>query len=129
MLESSPVPLPIQSVRRLVLILLMIMLPWHASASLVGTGSHDLNGAVLHAVEHDLRIAHHHHDDGTMHYGESDASQEHLADNMCSAAVMLLQTSAFTCLSLASIAPPAFSLPFLSSPDSEGLRRPPRTSA
>ena len=116
--------------RRFVLILLMIMLPWQALAATVDTFVHESGDIVMHIAEHEFGIAHHHHDDGSSHHDNSDASREHVCDHAgCSGVAVLADLSLDVSFFPASVAPPEFSSPLLAGPDLAGLRRPPRTLA
>lgn len=117
-------------VRRLLLILLMIILPWQAIASTLSSLTHESDNIVMHMAEHDLGIAHHHHDDGSFHHDNSETSREHLSEHVCCpGAAMLVSLSIDVSVIFASLAPPEFSPPFLAGPVLEGLRRPPRALA
>jgi hypothetical protein len=116
-------------VRRFVFILLMLMLPWQAIASTIGALAHESEAAnvIVHIGDHELGVTHHHHDDGSISYDDTDASQQHLSNYAGTNGAALLTSLSFgLALPVASIAPPEFSPPFLSGPFLEGLRRPPR---
>ena len=116
--------------RRFVLILLMIMLPWQAFAATVNTFMHESDNIVMHIAEHELGISHHHHDDGSSHHDNSEASSEHGSDHTgCSGVAVLADLSMDVSFFPASVAPPEFSSLLLAGPDLAGLRRPPRTLA
>jgi ABC-type nickel/cobalt efflux system permease component RcnA len=117
-------------VRRFLLILLMIMLPWQALASTMDTLTHESENIIMHVAEHDLGIAHHHHDDGSSHHDNSETSRDHLSDHVCCpGAAILFSRSIDVLVFPAALAPPERVLPFLAGPDLEGRRRPPRTLA
>lgn len=66
--------------RRLFCILLLICLPLQSFAAQFDGVRTPPAAAVSHALAHDQSQLHHHDDDGTVHYDESEASLEHAAD-------------------------------------------------
>lgn len=67
--------------RRILHIFLLLCLPLYGFAM---QGSLPLVGGaplLVHEIEHDEGIAHHHEDDGTVHYDESEESLAHVQDH------------------------------------------------
>jgi len=69
-------------VRLLLCLLLMLCLPLQSFAL---QWEHVLVGdtTLAHEVEHDEHVQHHHDDDGTVHYDQSDESAKHVQDHTC----------------------------------------------
>jgi len=40
--------------------------------------------SLMHEVLHEERVSHHHEDDGTVHFDNSDESSQHIQDHSCS---------------------------------------------
>lgn len=68
--------------RRFFCLLLLICLPLHSFAL---QGGLPLSAQIVHELEHDQGIQHHHHeDDGSIHYDQSDESAQHAQDHPAS---------------------------------------------
>lgn len=62
--------------RRLICLLMLVLLPLHSfGMQSGGMGAQAMNFA--HAMEHALDVSHHHGDDGTVHYDQSEKSKQH----------------------------------------------------
>jgi hypothetical protein len=73
------------SLRRILHILLLLCLPMYGFAMQGSMPSVASPASLVHEVEHDQGISHHHHaDDGTIHYDDSDASRDHAQDHTSS---------------------------------------------
>jgi hypothetical protein len=73
--------------RRIVHILLLLCLPLYGFA-MQGSAQHAYGAATLaHVLEQGERIQHHHDDDGSVHYDNSEASREHSQDHSSCAQV------------------------------------------
>lgn len=78
--------------RRLLCLFLLICLPLHSFAMQLG-GVHALIGSgLVHEVVHDQGIEHHHDQDGSIHYDQSDESEQHVQEH-CGAAQFILPVS------------------------------------
>jgi len=67
---------------RIVHILLLLCLPLYGFAMQGGVSSVGNPVSLVHELEHDQGVAHHHHeDDGSVHYDESDESLEHAQEH------------------------------------------------
>lgn len=74
---ASVVPL-----RRIVYILLLLCLPLYGYAMQGGLPPAGDTGTLVHELQHEAGIQHHHHEeDGSVHYDESDESFEHAQDH------------------------------------------------
>jgi hypothetical protein len=74
-------------VRRFICLLLFLCLPLQSfavqgGAPLFGSAG---GGSIAHEVDHAAEIAHHHDDDGSVHYDESDESVQHIQDHSSAA--------------------------------------------
>ena len=70
------------ALRRILHILLLLCLPLYGFAMQGGVPSNGNPVSLVHELEHDQGISHHHHaDDGTIHYDDSDASRDHAQDH------------------------------------------------
>lgn len=70
------------ALRRILYILLLLCLPLYGFAMQAGVPSTGNEASLAHALEHDQGISHHHHaDDGSIHYDDSDASRDHAQDH------------------------------------------------
>lgn len=72
--------------RRLICILLLLCLPLHSfamqgGALLLGSAGEI---SIVHELEHDERVEHHHDDNGSVHYDDSDESAQHIQDHSSS---------------------------------------------
>ena len=69
--------------RRLLCLLLMLCLPLQSFAL---QWEHVIAGdtTLVHEIEHDEHVQHHHGDDGSVHYDNSDESAKHVQDHTCS---------------------------------------------
>ena len=70
--------------RRLICILLLLWLPlqsfaMHGASLLPGPGT-----GMSHVIDHDNQVQHHHDEDGSTHYDQSDESAQHVQDHSCS---------------------------------------------
>ncbi|MFC0253628.1 hypothetical protein [Massilia consociata] len=67
--------------RRIVHILLLLCLPLYGFA-MQGGAQHAYGVATLaHLLEHEEGVQHHHDDDGSVHYDDSEASRDHAQDH------------------------------------------------
>lgn len=122
--------------RRFILVLMLLILPWKAFAStieVVWNETSHLAQTIEHEVEHEKGIAHHHHDDHSIHYDNSEKSKKHLNNHLFQHHMAAYEID----LSVNSL-PNFFVFPsvqasvgasaplFPSSTFLEGLRRPPR---
>lgn len=94
---NAPFYLPIV-VRRFLTILLLLLLPLHSLAMQGGWSTAGHDHTIAHEMEHAQGTSHHHEDDGTVHYDESDESAAHVSEH---AACQL----AFTLPSIGTIGP------------------------
>lgn len=68
--------------RRIVYLLLLFCLPLYGYAMQSGLPSAAGATSLLHQVEHDEGVQHHHHEeDGSVHYDESDESLDHAQEH------------------------------------------------
>lgn len=67
--------------RRILLICLLICLPLHGFALQWGSFMAADTSTIAHEMEHIENVQHHHEDDGSIHYDDSDESQQHLLDH------------------------------------------------
>lgn len=67
--------------RRFFCIFLLMCLPLHGFAMQWGMLLTGENTTIMHEVEHDEHIQHHHEDDGTIHYDDSGESDDHMLDH------------------------------------------------
>lgn len=68
--------------RRLLCYLLICFLPLHSFAMQVGTMTPGQLASIAHELDHANGVQHHHHaDDGTVHYDNSDESAKHVSDH------------------------------------------------
>ena len=68
--------------RRLFCLFLLICLPLHGFAMQWGPLLAGENQTIGHQLEHDEHVPHHHHEeDGSVHYDDSDESEQHLLDH------------------------------------------------
>ncbi|MES2206892.1 MAG: hypothetical protein V4525_08860 [Pseudomonadota bacterium] len=123
--------------RRFILVLMLLILPWKAFAStveVVWNETSHLTQTIEHEMEHEKGIAHHHHNnDHSIHYDDSEASKKHFNDHL-----FLHHMAAYEIGLSANILPTFFVFPsvqasvwasaplFPTSTFLEGLRRPPR---
>lgn len=70
--------------RRLFCIFLLMCLPLHGFAMQWGPLLAEGN-TIAHELAHDEHVQHHHEDDGSIHYDDSDESADHLLDHPASA--------------------------------------------
>jgi hypothetical protein len=68
-------------VRRLFLLLLICLLPLHSFAMQFGTMTSAQAASIAHDLDHAGGVQHHHADDGTVHYDDSDESAKHVSDH------------------------------------------------
>ncbi|WP_175016911.1 hypothetical protein [Massilia sp. YMA4] len=68
--------------RHLLCLLLMLCLPLQSFAA---QWEHVLAGetTLAHEIAHDEHVQHHHEDDGSIHYDDSDESAQHVQDHTC----------------------------------------------
>ena len=72
--------------RRIVYILLLLLcLPLHGFAMQGGLPLAAGAPTLLHEIEHDQGVQHHHDEDGSVHYDDSDKSLDHAQEHSCSA--------------------------------------------
>jgi len=76
------------SVRRIVCIFLLILLPLHSLAMQSGWLSAENQFDVAHEIEHLERTSHHHGDDGAVHYDDSGESAKHFSEHSASQPAM-----------------------------------------
>lgn len=72
------------SVRRLLCILLLALLPLHGFAAPGGELVAGLWADIAHEVEHLKGVSHHHDDDGSIHFDDSGESSQHIAEHSAS---------------------------------------------
>lgn len=69
--------------RRLLCVLLLMCLPLHSFAMQWGRMLSGEGTTLSHEVAHDSHVQHHHDDDGSVHYDDSDESSQHIQDHAC----------------------------------------------
>jgi hypothetical protein len=65
-------------VRRFICILLLMCLPLQSFALQGGSFLFGSDASMAHEMDHDDHVQHHHEDDGSVHYDDSDESAQHL---------------------------------------------------
>jgi hypothetical protein len=70
--------------RRIVHIFLLLCLPLYGFAMQSSLPPAGGAAALVHELEHDEGVYHHHEDDGSVHYDESDESLDHVQDSSSS---------------------------------------------
>lgn len=90
----------------------------------------DRGGDPAHAMLHADKVAHHHHEDGSVHKDTSGKSKQHVQNDGCTSAAGIPSSRIGAVAALNPVRPPAdiarcgHDSPFL-----EGLKRPPRNTA
>ena len=69
--------------RRILTILMLFCLPLYGFAMQGGVPPAAGVVSLVHTLDHDEGVSHHHDDDGSVHYDESDASLEHTQEHSC----------------------------------------------
>ena len=69
--------------RRIIYILLLLCLPLYGFAMQGGLPQAYGADSIVHELEHDEGVYHHHEDDGSVHYDESDESLAHAQEHSC----------------------------------------------
>ena len=112
--------------RRLLCIFLLMLLPLHSFAMQGGEPFTGKLFDIVHEVEHLKATSHHHNDDGSVHYDDSDESAAHFADHAASPQSASLPSGAMPSLVIEpytiKLYEPAYSLP---DPFLEDPQRPP----
>lgn len=112
--------------RRLLCIFLLVCLPLQSFAMQLG-GLHALvESELMHEIDHEQGIGHHHDDDGSVHYDDSDESAEHVQHDCAGPCQCLLPDTSK--LAAPQGMPGESPLPFTSfipDPDLEDPTRPP----
>ena len=87
--RPTEAPLPSRSVnRRLRSLLFVLCLLWQPLSTLLPAALDARADAIGHAVVHDQAVGHHHHDDASLHLGETnEAPHQHVPDGSQSAAL------------------------------------------
>lgn len=67
--------------RRYLALLLMLLVPLQAYSAVAGVGLHGSDADLQHLADHELGVAHHHHDDGSIQHDNSDESLQHLSQH------------------------------------------------
>lgn len=67
--------------RRFFCLLLLICLPLQSFAL---QGGQLLSAGIAHELQHDQGVQHHHDEDGSVHYDQSDESEQHAAEHSAS---------------------------------------------
>jgi hypothetical protein len=67
--------------RRLIAIFLLMLLPLHSFAMQGGALNLENAYNIDHELEHLERVSHHHDDDGSVHYDQSDESVQHISEH------------------------------------------------
>jgi hypothetical protein len=75
---------PKTTMRRLLCILLMFCLPLQSFAMQWSTAMETDGMSLTHEALHDEHVSHHHEDDGSIHFDNSDESSQHIGDHYCS---------------------------------------------
>ena len=70
--------------RRLICILLLMCLPLQSFAFQGGSSASGPDMTFAHEILHDEQVQHHHDDDGSVHYDNSEESAQHIQDHSCS---------------------------------------------
>lgn len=70
--------------RRLICILLLMCLPLQSFAVQGGSLLFESDSSLAHELAHDERVQHHHEDDGSVHYDDSNESAQHIQDHSSS---------------------------------------------
>lgn len=115
--------------RRILTILLMLCLPLQTLAMQCERVLAADMTMLAHVIEHDNRVLHHHGDDGSVHYDDSDESAKHVLDHSCSPqpAGMLPPMRMPVPVEFVSVAPPE-AVPFVPDPLPDLPLRPPAFS-
>lgn len=103
--------------KKALLLILLIVLPWQAIAAAERTLTHVMSSQAgggfehvgKHLAEHETHVLHHHedHDDGDPHVDQSDKSFQHLNDyeHGCGAAVLLPAAPALSAIAIPRLPP------------------------
>lgn len=70
--------------RRIFCIFLLMCLPLHGFAMQWGGMLAGNNSTIAHELAHDEHVQHHHNDDGSIHFDDSEESAQHLLDHSAS---------------------------------------------
>lgn len=81
--------------RRALTVLLMLVISLQAHFAAAGVGMHGNGADLKHLTVHDDRVAHHHHEDGSVERDNSDASKQHLSQQSCPSFAVLIPSVAF----------------------------------
>lgn len=118
-------------VRHFLLILLVVLPPFQALAASAKTLSHVAHSKLMHLLEHELGIAHHHDDEGNVHFDNADVSHQNLAELPSTSGSVMITISTFFPLPDALVAWGSSDISPLSVAGLvlEGPKRPPRPLA
>ncbi len=122
--------------RHFILVLMLLILPWKAFASTMDAVWHEASHFaqfIEHEMEHKNGVEHHHHNDASVHYDNSETSKKHLRDHLffhhiaaCEIGVLVSVVPMFFVFSSSQALVPASTSVFPNSISLKGLRRPPR---
>lgn len=113
--------------RRALTVLLMFLISLQAYVAVAGVSMHGTEAGLQHLTDHDQRVAHHHHEDGSIERDNSDASMQHLSQHGClafAAIVPSAQLMAVFAIARAVVIPEP---PPMAQTVLDDLFRPPRT--
>jgi hypothetical protein len=116
------------SVRRLLCIFLLLLLPLHSFAVQGGWFSPENAFDIAHEIEHLDGTSHHHDDDGSIHYDDSGESAKHFSEHSASQQAATLPSTAPLLLTLTLLSVTRNELrQYISDPIPERPQRPPQS--
>jgi hypothetical protein len=113
-------------VRRIVCIFLLMLLPLHGFAMQSGWFADDHAFDIAHALEHGDGVSHHHEDDGSVHYDDSDESAQHVVEQAACQPPVVIPSLVFPTVLQKAVAEVAMDAPqYIPDPIPERPQRPP----